>query len=140
MHGDDHFPDGEILHIVTKDPYQNLTPPEDKWLRKMSEFLSTGQPPPRMRTDKKKRLAVQSRNFGMVEDVKDVVQKQVEDRNQKERNAGLMEAWSHAQYAGETEREREKQTNYIPKILTQNTLFYKCVCSMHTFYTSPYKD
>ena len=46
--GDDHFPDGEILHIVTKDPYQNLTPPEDKWLRKMSEFLSTSLPLPRM--------------------------------------------------------------------------------------------
>ena len=56
-----------------------------------------------------------------------------EDRNQKERNAGLMEAWSHAQYAGETERERKNR-----KPLTQ--CLYKCVCSMHTFYTSPYKD
>ena len=26
----------------------------------------------------------------------------------EERSAGLMEAWSHAQYAGEIEREREK--------------------------------
>ena len=69
--------------------------------------------------------------------VKDVVRKQVEDRNQKERNAGLMEAWSHAQYAGETERERERHS------ITKNALtqcLYICVCSMHTFYTSPYKD
>ena len=71
--------------------------------------------------------------------VKDVVRKQVEHRNQKERNAGLMEAWSHAQYAGETERERENTENSITKNdLTQ--CLYKCVCSMHTFYTSPYKD
>ena len=28
----------------------------------------------------------------------------------EERNVGLMEAWSHAQYAGERERERERET------------------------------
>ena len=36
-----------------------------------------------------------------------------EDRNQKERNAGLMEAWSYAQYAGETETETEKNTEKL---------------------------
>ena len=65
------------------------------------------------------------------------MRKQVEDRNQKERNAGLMEAWSYAQYAGETERERERERenteNYIPKTLTQYSSMYMCVCSMHTF-------
>ena len=46
-----------------------------------------------------------------------------------------MEAWSYAQYAGETER---TQKNYsIPK---NSNSMYMCVCSMHTFYTSPYKD
>ena len=61
-------------------------------------------------------------------------------------DAGLMRAWSHAQYAGETERERvskrerKTQKTYIQKTLTQYTSIYYCVCSMHTFYTSPYKD
>ena len=47
--------------------------------------------------------------------MKDVVQKQVEDKDQREGNAGLMEAWSQAQYAGERERERERENteNYI---------------------------
>ena len=71
--------------------------------------------------------------------MKDVVWKQVEDRNQKERNAGLMEAWSHAQYAGETERERERENteNYIPK--NSNSILFNvhmCVFNAH-FYTSP---
>ena len=73
--------------------------------------------------------------------VKAVVRKQVEDRNQKERNAGLMEAWSHAQYAGETEREtereRENTENYIPK--NSNSILFNvhvCVFNAH-FYTSP---
>ena len=34
----------------------------------------------------------------------------------KKENAGLMEAWSYAQYAGETEREREKNKNSITKL------------------------
>ena len=38
-----------------------------------------------------------------------------------------------------TKRERERtRKNSIPKTLTLN--LYICVCSMHTFYTSPYKD
>ena len=53
--GDDDFPDGAILHIEADDPEHHHTPPEDKWLTEMSEFLSTGLPPPRMRTDEKKR-------------------------------------------------------------------------------------
>ena len=67
--------------------------------------------------------------------LKDVVRKQVEDRNQKERNAGLMEAWSHAQYAGETKRQRERKHRklYSKKTLTQYSSMYICVCSMHTF-------
>ena len=36
----------------------------------------------------------------------------------KKENAGLMEAWSYAQYAGEAERERERENNSIPKTLT----------------------
>ena len=56
--GDDNFPDGAILQITTNDPEHNPTPVEDKWLTNMSEFLTTGLPPPRMQKDEKKRLAV----------------------------------------------------------------------------------
>ena len=69
MEGDDDFPDGVILHIETNDPVHHRVQPEDKWLTEMSEFLSTGLPPPRMRTDEKKRLAMRSRNFCMLQDM-----------------------------------------------------------------------
>ena len=65
---DEDFPDSSILHIATEDPERNPTPLEDKWITEMSGFLSIGLPPPRMRTDKKKRLAVWSCNFYLVED------------------------------------------------------------------------
>ena len=52
-------------------------------------------------------------------------------------NVGLMEAWSYAQYARETEREREK--NYsIPKNSNSMSI-HVCVFNAH-FYTSPLKD
>ena len=44
-----------------------------------------------------------------------------EDRKQKE-NAGLMEAWSYEQYAGETERETHRRT------LFQKLLLKICAC------------
>ena len=61
--------------------------------------------------------------------------------NKKKENAGLMENLELRTVRGrEREREKEKKNteNYIPKTLTQ--ILYTCVCSMHTFYTSPYKD
>ena len=48
-----------------------------------------------------------------------------------------MEAWSYAQYAGETESEREKKT-LLPKIMHSLNV-HVCVFNAH-FYTSPYKD
>ena len=54
----------------------------------------------------------------------------------RKENAGLMEAWSYAQYAGEIERERERektQKTIFQKTLTQYSSMYMCVCSMHTF-------
>ena len=63
---DDDFPDGAILHILTNNPDQNFTPPKDKWLTEMSEFLNTRLPPPWMQTDEKKRLAVRSHNLCMM--------------------------------------------------------------------------
>ena len=51
---------------------------------------------------------------------------------EKEEKAGSMEAWSYAQYAGETEteREREKQKTLFQKImhLTQCSLQCTYVC------------
>ena len=49
----------------------------------------------------------------------------------------------NAQYVGETEREREREREKTQKTIFKNSnciLYYMCVCSMHTFYTSPYKD
>ena len=51
-------------------------------------------------------------------------------------DAGLMEAWSHAQYAGETERETHRKLNF--KIMHSLNV-HVCVFNAH-FYTSPYKD
>ena len=68
VEGDDDFPDGVILYIATNHPEHNHTPPENKWLMEMSELLSTGLPPPRIRMDEKKILALRSRNFCMVEE------------------------------------------------------------------------
>ena len=52
-------------------------------------------------------------------------------------DAGSMEAWSYAQYAGETERERESERNrklYFKKCThSMFSTMYICVCSMHTF-------
>ena len=43
------------------------------------------------------------------------------ERQKEEKTQVQWRAWSCAQYAGETERERERNTeNYIPKTLTQN--------------------
>ena len=67
--GDDDFPDGAILHIEVEPPERMHAPHEDKWLMEMSTFLSTGLPPPRMRKDEKKRLAVRSRNFCLLQEM-----------------------------------------------------------------------
>ena len=58
------------------------------------------------------------------------------ENREKERNAGLMEAWSYAQYAGERERERVRENtekNSIQKLFNLLYILYMCVCSMHTF-------
>ena len=52
----------------------------------------------------------------------------------KKKCAGLMGAWSHAQYAGEREREKT-QKNSIQKLFN----LHVCVFNAN-FYTSPYKD
>ena len=55
---DNYFPDEATLHIDADDREHHGAPSEDKWLTEMSTFLSIGLPPPRMRTDEKKRLVV----------------------------------------------------------------------------------
>ena len=50
-----------------------------------------------------------------------------------------MEAWSYAQYAGETDREKHtEKTLFQNNALTQENV-HVCVFNAH-FYTSPYKD
>ena len=55
VNGEGYFPGATILHIKANDREPHYAPPQDKWLTEMSEFLSTGLAPPRMRTDEKKR-------------------------------------------------------------------------------------
>ena len=54
---DDDFLDEEIWHIsaVGAREEANFL---DRWLMEMMYFLTTGMPPPQLRTDEKKRLAV----------------------------------------------------------------------------------
>ena len=61
-------PDGGILHIMTSNSTNVSSPHDDKWFFEMSWFLNTSLPPPRMRTDEKKGLAVRSKNLCLVED------------------------------------------------------------------------
>ena len=56
------------------------------------------------------------------------------ENREKERNAGLMEAWSNAQYAGETEREKHTE-NSISKMHSLNVL-QMCVFNAHVIYKS----
>ena len=48
----------------------------------------------------------------------------VKTENREKENAGLMGAWNHAQYAGETEREKHTENSISKNALTQCT----CVC------------
>ena len=58
----DDFLDAEILRI-TKTDVKDGNHFLDKWLMEMTSVLSTGLPPPKLRTDEKKRLAVRNWNF-----------------------------------------------------------------------------
>ena len=67
IEGDDGFSNSGILHISACDAEVDKSLCNDKWLEDMSHLLSTSLPPPQMRTDEKKRLAVRSRNFCLLE-------------------------------------------------------------------------
>ena len=51
----------------------------------------------------------------------------------KKENTGLMEAWSYAQYAGETERENTEKKHYSKKLSLNVHL---CVFNAHVLYKS----
>ena len=61
-----------------------------------------------------------------------------EDRNQKERKRRFNGKLGVTHSTRERQREREHRKTQFQNTLTQ--CLYICVCSMHTFYTSPYKD
>ena len=65
---DDEYLDADILRIATmaSQVEKNFL---DRWLMEMMYFLTPGLPPSQLRTDEKKRLAVRSRNFCLVEGV-----------------------------------------------------------------------
>ena len=66
--GHDDFPNAKILCIATVGTKEDKNFP-DRWLMEMTYFLSMGLPLPQLRTDKKKRLAIRSWNFCLIEGV-----------------------------------------------------------------------
>ena len=66
--GHDDFPNAEILRITIAE-VKDGKHSSDKWLMEMISFLSMGLPPPQLRTDKKKRVAVKSRNFYLLKGI-----------------------------------------------------------------------
>ena len=65
---DDDFPDADILWVATTVSREEKNFP-DRWLMEMTYFLTTGLPPPQLRTDEKKRLVIWSHNFCLVKGV-----------------------------------------------------------------------
>ena len=59
-------------------------------------------------------------------------------KKEKHRFNGSLEL--HAVRGRDKERERENRKTLFQKIMHSVNVLYICVCSMHTFYTSPYKD
>ena len=66
--------------------------------------------------------------------MKDVVRKQVEGRNQKERNAGLMESLGLRSIR---ERDRERERKYTEDYMQKcSNSMYMCVFNEHLLYKS----
>ena len=65
----DEFPDAEFFRITTELATDATVAEEDKCLTDMHQFLSTRLPPDNMDRDKRKRVAVRSNHFCLIEDI-----------------------------------------------------------------------
>ena len=59
----DDFPDAQLFRVETVQSQDMNEDMEDNWIIEMTIFLTTGLPPQQQSIDERKRLAVHSRNF-----------------------------------------------------------------------------
>ena len=64
----DKFPDAEVFRVTVELATESIVAEEDKWLTEMHQFLSTRLPPKRMDREERKRLAVRSCHFCLIQD------------------------------------------------------------------------
>ena len=64
----DDFPDAELFKVTTDTVVDDTVASEDIWLINMHQFLNIGLPPEDLSRDERKRLAVQSRHFCLIQD------------------------------------------------------------------------
>ena len=65
----DDFSDVQLFRVEARKAQEMNEESEDEWISEMTIFLSTGIPPEQMSADERKRLAVRSRNFCLLNDV-----------------------------------------------------------------------
>ena len=65
----DDFPDAQLFRVEAIKVQEMNEESEDEWISKMIIFLSTGIPPEHMSADERKRIAVRSRNFCLLNDM-----------------------------------------------------------------------
>ena len=65
---DDGFPDADVVLVAMIASREEKNFP-DQWQMDMTYFLTAGMPPPQLRADEKKRLAVCSHNFCLIEGI-----------------------------------------------------------------------
>ena len=63
----DKLPDAELFRITMEPETDSTVAEEDKWLKDMHQFLSIGLRPDKMDRDERKRLAVRSRHFYLIQ-------------------------------------------------------------------------
>ena len=64
----DDFPDGQLFRVDTVRVQEINEEIEDAWITEMTIFLTTGLPPEHLLANKRKQLAVRSRNFCLLND------------------------------------------------------------------------
>ena len=64
----DDFPDGQLFRVEAVNAQGVNEESEDGWISEMTIFLTTGLPPEHLSADERKRLAVRSRNFCLLND------------------------------------------------------------------------
>ena len=62
----DDFPDAQLFRVETVQSQDMNEDMEDSWIIEMTIFITTGLPPQQLSTNERKRLAVRSRNFCII--------------------------------------------------------------------------